>query len=265
MAVDRRAFLRISSLATVGVAGGRWLLAAPARIKPDDLAPRGQALKAGRWALVIDIKKCLESDIRVRCVKACHQVHNVPDFRNPDGSPDRKNEIKWIWEEPYPHVFPSQYHEYLASELSRVPVLTLCNHCANPPCVRVCPTQATFRRNDGIVAMDSHRCIGCRFCIAACPYGSRSFNWKDPRPHIKEITADFPTRTKGVVEKCSFCSERLVEGKLPACVEAAGDSGSLVFGDLHDKNSKVRQVLNARYTIRRKPELGTEPAVFYVV
>jgi len=265
MAVNRRAFLRISSLAAVGAAGGSWLLAAPGQVKLDDFAPRGQALKGGRWALVIDIKKCLESDVRSRCVAACHRFHNVPDFRDKAGSPDRKNEIKWIWEEPFERVFPNENHEFLAKEWNRLSVLTLCNHCANPPCVRVCPTRATFRRDDGIAAMDPHRCIGCRFCIAACPYGSRSFNWKDPRPHIKEINPDYPPRTKGVVEKCTFCSERLAEGRLPACVEAAGDSGALLFGDLHDNSSTVRRALDARYTIRRKPELGTEPSVFYVV
>ena len=79
--------------------------------------------------------------------------------------------------------------------------------------------------------MDFHRCIGCRYCMAGCPYGSRSFNWKDPRPFIKKINLEFPTRTKGVVEKCNFCEERLVQGLLPACVEACKEK-ALVFGDL---------------------------------
>jgi molybdopterin-containing oxidoreductase family iron-sulfur binding subunit len=144
----------------------------------------------------------------------------------------------------------------------------LCNHCERPPCVRVCPTQATFKNDDGIVAMDQHQCIGCRYCLAACPYGARSFNWTDPRPFIKEINDDFPTRTKGVVEKCNLCAERLARGELPACVEACrrvAGPGANVFGDLADPESEVSNLLRTTNTIRRKPSLGTAPNVFYVV
>jgi len=141
----------------------------------------------------------------------------------------------------------------------------LCNHCENPPCVRACPTQATFKREDGIVMMDFHRCIGCRFCMAACPFGARSFNFRDPRPFIKpeEYVTEFPTRMKGVVEKCNFCNERLAVGLQPACVEAS--NGAIVFGDLNNPESEVRALLKENYTIRRKQELGTEPAVYYIV
>jgi len=99
--------------------------------------------------------------------------------------------------------------------------------------------------------------------MAACPYGSRSFNFRDPRPFIEHEAKDFPTRMKGVVEKCNFCAERLAVGKQPACVEAS--KGALVFGDLHDPDSEIRKVLKDNYTIRRKQELGTEPAVYYIV
>jgi molybdopterin-containing oxidoreductase family iron-sulfur binding subunit len=144
------------------------------------------------------------------------------------------------------------------------PFLVLCNHCENPPCVRACPTKATFKRpEDGIVMMDFHRCIGCRFCMAACPFGARSFNYRDPRPALKQTNKQFPTRMKGVVEKCSFCVERLAEGKLPACVEAS--EGKLAFGDLFDEKSNVRELIKTHYTIRRKVNLGTEPAVYYIV
>ncbi len=118
--------------------------------------------------------------------------------------------------------------------------------------------------------MDMHRCIGCRFCMAACPYGSRSFNFRDPcgkdengQPYIKELNPEFPTRTKGVVEKCTFCYERLAKGLKPACVEASG--GGIVFGDLEDPNSEVRQLIGKQYTMRRKPELGTQPSVYYII
>jgi molybdopterin-containing oxidoreductase family iron-sulfur binding subunit len=100
--------------------------------------------------------------------------------------------------------------------------------------------------------------------MAACPYGSRSFNWRDPREHISKINPDFPTRAKGVAEKCNFCAERLAKDLLPACVESCKD-GALIFGDLSDSESAPRKALHFNYTIRRKPELGTEPQVYYIV
>jgi molybdopterin-containing oxidoreductase family iron-sulfur binding subunit len=99
--------------------------------------------------------------------------------------------------------------------------------------------------------------------MAACPYGSRSFNFRDPRPFIEERNPEFPTRMKGVVEKCNFCAERLAVGKLPACVEAS--NGALTSGDLGDPKSEVRELLRSKFTIRRKPALGGGPSVFYIV
>ena len=138
----------------------------------------------------------------------------------------------------------------------------VCMRCGE--CVRVCPTQATFKRADGIVMMDYHRCIGCRFCMAACPYGSRSMNYRDPRPFIRKINPAFPTRTKGVVEKCNFCEERLARGILPACVIACKDK-ALAFGDLEDPRSDVRLILDKGLSLRRRPELGTGPQVYYIL
>jgi molybdopterin-containing oxidoreductase family iron-sulfur binding subunit len=130
--------------------------------------------------------------------------------------------------------------------------------------VRVCPTKATFKREeDGIVLMDMHRCIGCRFCMAACPFGARSFNFASPRDLVPDLRREYPTRMRGVVEKCNFCAERLAEGMLPACVEAS--NGALIFGDLDDPDSEIRHVLAHNFTIRRKPELGTNPSVFYIL
>ena len=141
----------------------------------------------------------------------------------------------------------------------------LCNHCQNPPCVKVCPTQATWKREeDGVVMMDWHRCIGCRYCMVACPYGARSFNWKDPRPLLKKIRAEFPTRSKGVVEKCTFCEERLAQGKRPACV-AACPGKAMTFGDIGNAKSGVRKLLASRFSIVRKPELGTGPRIYYLL
>jgi molybdopterin-containing oxidoreductase family iron-sulfur binding subunit len=110
--------------------------------------------------------------------------------------------------------------------------------------------------------------------MAGCPYGARSFNYKDPRPHINESTEnrEFPTRMKGVVEKCTLCYERLAVGLEPACVEAAkevaaknGTTPGLIFGDLEDPDSEVRKILSERFSMRRKPELGTGPSVYYVL
>jgi molybdopterin-containing oxidoreductase family iron-sulfur binding subunit len=206
--------------------------------------------------MVVDTRKCREDC--TDCINACHTVHNVPDFGNP------KDEIKWIWTDDYEHAFPGRHNSYLSDDVKARPFTLLCNHCDNPPCVRVCPVQATFKRYDGIVMMDYHRCIGCRCCMAACPYGSRSFNWRDPREHIAKINEEFPTRTKGVAEKCNFCAERLAKGLQPACVEACKD-GALIFGDLADPESPPRKALRANYTIRRKAELGTLPQVYYIV
>jgi molybdopterin-containing oxidoreductase family iron-sulfur binding subunit len=99
--------------------------------------------------------------------------------------------------------------------------------------------------------------------MAACPFGARSFNFRDPRPFIEETVPEFPTRTKGVVEKCNLCAERLAKGEQPYCVEAS--EGAIVVGDLEDPESEIRAILNENYTIRRKQSLGTEPSVYYVM
>jgi len=99
--------------------------------------------------------------------------------------------------------------------------------------------------------------------MAGCPYGSRSFNWKDPRPFIQKVNVEFPTRTKGVVEKCNFCEERLIQGLIPACVEACKEK-ALIFGDLNDPESRVRKALKSNPILQRQVELGTKPKVFYI-
>jgi molybdopterin-containing oxidoreductase family iron-sulfur binding subunit len=257
--IDRRVFLKLGGLAIVGIVA-RPAFDAVSRLgmARASVANNNRALTAGKWAMFVDLEACRWSDGCRECLDACHRVHNVPDF------PDPKDEIKWIWTVSYEQAFPDQEHEFLTAEMKDRPAIILCNHCDDPPCVPVCPTQATFKREDGIVMMDYHRCIGCRYCMAACPYGARSFNWRDPRPFINELDTDFPTRTKGVVEKCNFCQERLARGLFPACVEACKE-GALQFGDLDDPASDVREALDLNYSIRRKPWLGTEPKVYYGV
>ncbi len=253
MGVNRRQFLKIAGLSTLLGLGGKTVfeLLAPGALEATE-AVKGDK----RWAIVIDTRKFTDETYK-KCIEACHKIHNVPKMPNP------RHEVKWIWTDDFEHTFPDQKHEYEKKDIEEEKFLLLCNHCDNPPCCRVCPTQATFKREDGIVMMDPHRCIGCRFCMAACPYGARSFNWLDPKPYIKEINPKYPARTKGVVEKCTLCAERLDKGLLPACVEAS--EGAMIFGNLADPNSEVRKVLRSNYSIRRKPELGTKPSVFYIV
>ncbi len=267
MSGDRRKFLKLASLTALGLAGAPTGLLSQETETVDSAAAEIVEKMTGskapitgkRWAMVIDLKKCREAGDCNKCAEACHLAHNVPKFDN------TKDEVKWIWKESFHHAFHEQEHEFLDDETKHGPALVLCNHCDNPPCVRVCPTQATWKREqDGIVMMDWHRCIGCRYCVVACPYGSRSFNWRDPRPHIKKIQADFPTRSRGVVEKCTFCAERLARGEMPSCVEAC-EAKAIVFGDLEDPHSEVRTLLEEHFTIRRKPGLGTQPEVYYIV
>ncbi len=257
MSIDRREFLKIAGLTGIGIGLGATNLLLRGGLEASQFEPPPEGLTAERWAMVVDLRRFKTEEDYRRVIEACHRIHNVPDFGNP------KDEVKWIWTDTFEHAFPGQKSEFIPEGLKRLPFLLLCNHCDNPPCVRVCPTKATFKRSDGIVMQDFHRCIGCRFCMSACPYGSRSFNWRDPRPFIKEIDPAYPTRTIGVVEKCTFCEERLAKGLEPACVEAS--RGGLIFGDLADPDSEVRRVLGSHYAIRRKAELGTGPSVFYII
>jgi molybdopterin-containing oxidoreductase family iron-sulfur binding subunit len=252
----RRNFLKFAGLTAAGlcVAGAGGAIAAGSEAAPKVSA---QALRAKRWAMVIDTKKVGTKEAVDVLAKACHSWHNVPDI------PGKQN-VKWIWAAGFEQAF-DQPNNYMDESMEKREFALLCNHCTNAPCVRVCPTQATFKRPDGIVAMDYHRCIGCRYCMAGCPFGARSFNFMEPRLHLDpaKLNKAFPTRMRGVVEKCNYCVDRLADGKQPACVEAS--NGALAFGDLSDPNSEVRKLLREHYTIRRKPSLGTEPSVYYII
>lgn len=248
----RRDFIKIAGLGAVGAGVGLKF--------GMDAVAQGPVKTKRKLAMVVDTRKCTGDC--PDCIAACHRIHNVPTISN------KKHEIKWLWVEGFGGAFPDLQNRHWAR--GKKPVLVLCNHCDNPPCVRVCPTKATWKReSDGIVMIDMHRCIGCRYCMAGCPYGSRSFNYFDPRKYLKNRDEGFPTRGKGVVEKCNFCAERLqwdghrlVKG--PACV-AACEKGALTFGDLKDPNSEVVRLLQSNYTIRRKLSLGTGPEVYYIV
>ena len=259
---SRRRFLQIAGVSALGL-GAKPVLnafAADGGKGPGYHVARGEdALDAKQWAMVIDTRKFHSSADLEPIIEACNRVHNIPTAIE-----NKNHEVKWIWEAHYHNAFTDKTNNFLNEEVEHRPFPLLCNHCENPPCVRACPTQATWKRErDGIVLMDFHRCIGCRFCMAACPFGARSFNFRDPRPFIRETNKKYPTRMKGVVEKCNFCAERLAVGQMPACVEAS--NGALAFGDLYDEHSEVRELLKENYTIRRKQTLGTEPSVYYIV
>jgi len=261
MKSSRRSFLKIAGVSALGVGVRPVLDAIAASGGPKEttrVLEDRRALSAKQWAMVIDTRKIRTPEDIEPIASACHRTHNVPTEILID-----RHEIKWIWPEEFKHAFPTREHEFIAEKLKHMSFPVLCNHCENPPCVRACPTKATFKREDGVVLMDFHRCIGCRFCMAACPYGSRSFNFMDPRLYLSETNLGYPTRMKGVVEKCNFCAERLAVGKMPACVEAS--NGALTFGDLHDPESDVRMLLGANFTIRRKQTLGTGPRVYYII
>lgn len=261
MALNRRSFLKAAGLTTLAGLGGHAAMEilAPGALEaaqPVKIGSFPEAITAKRWAMLIDTEKFTSASLYQKCIDACHKAHNVPDIPG-------KQEIKWLWTDTFKHVFPDQQHTLIPDNIKNMPFLALCNHCDNPPCVRVCPTKATFKREDGIVMMDMHRCIGCRYCMAGCPYGARSFNFRDPRPFIENMDDHYPTRMKGVVEKCTFCEDRLAKGLMPYCVDVS--EGALIFGDLDDQDSEVRKVLRERYSLRRKPSLGTEPHVFYLI
>lgn len=263
MNTGRRNFLKVAGLSCFALAAGACALGATptrlrAQIAPGRYVPRHEKLTAKRWAMVIDTRLFHKAEDYLPLVDACRKTHNIPDSSGDQG-------IKWFWTDTYEHVFPDDMNNHLNESMQRKAFPLLCNHCANPPCVRVCPTQATYKMKDGIVAMDYHRCIGCRFCMAGCPYGARSFNFVDPRKHLPDPVPnpDFPTRMIGVVEKCTFCPERLAAGKMPACVEASG--GKVLFGDLEDARSDVRKALAENFSIRRKAALGTQPGVYYLI
>lgn len=156
------------------------------------------------------------------------------------------------------HEVPATGHFYMGTQ---------CFHCQNPPCVDVCPVKATWMEPDGIVVVDYNWCIGCRYCMAACPYDARRFNWAEPQVPDEDVNPNQHylgnrLRKKGVVEKCTFCIQRSRQGKNPACVEAC-PTGARVFGNLLDPDSEIRWILASKKVFRLKEDLGTEPKFWY--
>ena len=203
-----------------------------------------------RFVMVVDLALCKNAR---KCVTACQKHHYRPE------------ETEWLSvklmkdsEKSAPYWFPKQ-----------------CFHCDNPPCVKVCPVDATFKRNDGLVLIDNDRCIGCKFCMAACPYSTRVFNWDEPNVPLELQDLQYNAETGipakvGTVEKCDFCPDRAREGLLPPCVESC-PNGVFYFGDENEdtvtngsETLGFTQLLKDRAGYRFLEELGTKPRVYYL-
>jgi tetrathionate reductase subunit B len=239
----RRAFLRgaVATTATT-LAAGVTLYAFGA--EPAAAARRSdeKVTSAVRWGLLIDASKC--ADGCTKCVTACQEENGWRDTGHPE------TDAQWIR--------TLTVKDPKNGAAFSLPMM--CQHCANPPCVDVCPTGASFKRADGIVLVDKHICIGCRYCMMACPYKARSFIHEpieDQKPHAP--------RGKGTVESCTLCVHRIDEGRTPACVEACHDTagGAMLFGDLHDPSSEISKRVAAYRTTRIRADLGCDPGVYY--
>lgn len=241
MTMDRRSVLGLGGAVAAGVvlAPGLRLVAAP--------SDRTETSDKRRWAMLIDANQCTPAC--TACTQACRAENNVPMV----GDPER--DIHWI------RKVELQAEDGLRQNRS-LPVM--CGHCEHPPCVHVCPTSASFIRNDGVVLVDMHRCIGCRYCMIACPYKARSLVYSAP-DIPKNANRKVPIRAKGVVEKCTFCVHRIDEGGEPACVEACRKEGggSMVFGDLSDPSSEISIRIREAQTTTIRPDLGLKPRVHY--
>jgi Fe-S-cluster-containing dehydrogenase component len=204
-----------------------------------------------RWAMVIDLDKCTGCQ---SCTVACRMENNVTFVGQEEAITGRAI----FWNE----VFAHTEGEYPNVKVSIIP--RPCFHCENPPCVKVCPVGATYvDEESGLVLQRYERCIGCRYCAVACPYGVRYFNWYDPNwPEGMDRyqNPDVPVRPRGIVEKCLYCSHRL---PIPACVQACS-SGARYFGDLEDAGSQVAELARSPRAIRLLEDLGTEPNCIYL-
>jgi molybdopterin-containing oxidoreductase family iron-sulfur binding subunit len=198
-------------------------------------------------------RSCIEACINENNLDRRSGAHYIRIFEMADGVVDLDHA-----DATFQHDVPAAGHFYLGTQ---------CFQCANPPCVKVCPVGATWQEPDGITVIDYDWCIGCRYCMAACPYWARRFNWSAPEVPADEVNGNQHylgnrLRKKGVVEKCTFCIQRTRQGRLPACAEAC-PTGARVFGNLLDPGSEIRWVLANKRVFRLKEDLQTEPRFWY--
>jgi Fe-S-cluster-containing dehydrogenase component len=214
-----------------------------------------------QFAYALDISRCIGCR---RCVYACVEENN--QSRDPQihwirvYAMEKEKGVDFQHADPYydPPQVPEEGHFY-------VPVQ--CQQCENPPCTKVCPVGATWKENDGIVVIDYDWCIGCRYCMAACPYGARHFNWAAPTLPKDELNLNTHVlgnrpRPKGVVEKCTFCIQRTRVGRYPACAEAC-PVGARKFGNLLDPEGEIRYIIERKRVLVLKEDLNTVPKFFY--
>ena len=203
-----------------------------------------------KFVMVIDLSRCKNLK---KCQSACNHMHQVHPGQN------------WI------KVLSMKDGDQTAPYWQP----TTCMHCDEPPCVKVCPVDATFKRQDGIVLIDADRCIGCRFCMAACPYSTRVFNWEEPvlTEEVKEQSysceSSMPQK-KGTVGKCDFCPDMTRQGKLPHCVSAC-PNGVFMFGDMNEdsvtngaETFRFSDLIKDKAGYRLMEDLGTKPRVYYL-
>ena len=200
-----------------------------------------------RYAMVLDLKRCVGCNA---CSVACKQEHGTPPGVL------------------YSRVITTESGEYPNTRLDYLPIL--CMHCEEPSCEEVCPTGATHKLENGIVVVDADKCIGCRYCMVACPYNARFFNYQENEGYFpggltayEAAKADQDNQIVGVVEKCNFCLDRVEQGLDPACVVTC-PAQARIFGDLDDPTSEVSKLLAAHPAKQLHPETGNNPSVFYI-
>jgi Fe-S-cluster-containing dehydrogenase component len=220
-----------------------------------------QAIPGVEFAYALDLSRCVGCR---RCVYACVAENN--QSREPQLhwikvlSMEKEKGVDLAHADPYyqPDLVPEEGHFYMPVQ---------CQQCRDSPCTKVCPTGATWTEKDGIVVIDYDWCIGCRYCMAACPYGARHFNWTEPSIPKDQVNPNTHylgnrPRPKGVVEKCTFCIQRTRAGRYPACVEAC-PAGARKFGNLLDKDSEIRYIIEHKRVMVLKADLNTAPRFFY--
>ncbi len=221
-----------------------------------------------RWGMVVDLDRCTGCGA---CMAACHQENNLTAVGPSEAARDRV--FHWL------RVLPEVSESHSEVTVNYTP--HFCVQCDEPPCVRVCPVHATYLSDEGIVAQIYSRCIGCRYCMAACPYNAKVFNWYEPQwpgELRSKANPDVSPRPKGVVEKCTFCHQRITRAREEAAVAgreprdgdvttACQDScpaKAIVFGDLDDPASRVSMLSRSPRAFREHEDLGTEPKVYYL-